>query len=413
MIWRLHGLWFVGVTAFGLMAHGQNVGSQVQEPNQAARERLVETVLIPSGITHQRVLDSMRDAPRHELVPIRQRKDAYFDMALPIGDSQTISSPFIVAYMTEVLDPQPTDRVLEIGTGSGYQAAVLSPLVAEVYTIEIVESLGKRARADLERLGYDNVHVRVGDGFKGWPEKQPFDKIIVTCSPEEVPQPLRKQLAEGGKMVVPVGERYQQVLYEYTKRKGKLERKALRPTLFVPMTGTAEQSRKFHPDPKKPAIANGSFEGRAEGDLAIDGWYYQRQLTRAGDDDVPDGRVCGKFANRKPGLSSHAMQGFAIDGKAVAKLLVTAQIKLANVKRGPERTHAPAIVVSFYDAERVPLGNQWLGPWSGTRGWRKVSKTMEVPRRAREAILRVGLFGATGEMKVDDVSVSAVHRRLP
>jgi protein-L-isoaspartate(D-aspartate) O-methyltransferase len=119
-------------------------------------------------------------------------------MSLPIGERQTISSPFIVAYMTECLDPQPTDRVLEIGTGSGYQAAVLSPLVKEVYTIEIVESLGKQAAQTLERLDYRNVHVKVGDGYLGWPEHAPFDKIIVTCSPESIPQPLVDQLREGG-----------------------------------------------------------------------------------------------------------------------------------------------------------------------------------------------------------------------
>ncbi len=150
----------------------------------------------------------MRDTPRHEFVPRDQQKNAYFDMSLPIGDEQTISGPFVVAYMTEQLDPQPADKVLEIGTGSGYQAAVLSPLVKDVYTIEIVEPLGKRAEPTLKRLKYDNVHVKIGDGYQGWPEHAPFDKIIVTCSPEKVPQPLVDELKEGGRMIVPVGERY-------------------------------------------------------------------------------------------------------------------------------------------------------------------------------------------------------------
>ncbi len=167
-----------------------------------------------------RVTSNARDA-RHEFIPRSQRDKAYFDMALPIGDAQTISSPFIVAWMTEAIDPQPTDKVLEIGTGSGYQAAVLSSLAAEVYSIEIVRPLGEKAAEVLEDLGYKNVHVRVGDGFQGWPEHAPFDKIIVTCSPESVPQPLIDQLREGGQMIIPVGQRYQQTLYLLTKQDGK------------------------------------------------------------------------------------------------------------------------------------------------------------------------------------------------
>ena len=202
-------------------------------------------------------------------------------MALPIGNGQTISPPFVVASMTEAIDPQPNDRVLEIGTGSGYQAAVLSPLVKDVYTIEIVDDLSKRATRVLKRLHYDNVHTRSGDGYKGWPEAAPFDKIIVTCSPEKVPQPLVDQLREGGLMVVPVGERYQQTLYLMRKTKGELKSEALRATLFVPMTGTAEEQRKVKPDPAKPQIINGSFEETtktADGDDEATGWHYQRQL---------------------------------------------------------------------------------------------------------------------------------------
>ncbi|MFO0925247.1 MAG: protein-L-isoaspartate(D-aspartate) O-methyltransferase, partial [Pirellulales bacterium] len=189
------------------------VQSQTSEIYQAAREKLVREVLIPGGVRDERVLNSIRSTPRHEFVPASQQDRAYFDLALPIGDKQTISSPYIVSVMTEALEPKPTDKVLEIGTGSGFQAAVLSPLVKDVYTIEIVKPLGERATKVLERLGYKNVHTRIGDGFLGWPEAAPFDKIIVTCSPEKVPQPLVDQLAEGGLMIVPVGERYQQTLY--------------------------------------------------------------------------------------------------------------------------------------------------------------------------------------------------------
>ena len=164
----------------------------------AKRERLVTEEIAAAGVSDPRVLAAMRATPRHEFVPAGFRQHAYVDAALPIGERQTISPPFVVAYMTEQLHPQPSDRVLEIGAGSGYQAAVLSSLVSEVYTIEIVSRLGLRAARTLERLGYENVHVKIGDGFQGWPEHAPFDKIIVTCSPEEVPRPLVDQLSDGG-----------------------------------------------------------------------------------------------------------------------------------------------------------------------------------------------------------------------
>ncbi len=150
----------------------------------------------------------MRRIPRIRFVPPLHHQIAYWDQAIAIGDAQTISPPYVVAFMTEQLAPKPGDKVLEIGTGSGYQAAVLSLLVDEVYSIEIVESLGERSSALLKQLNMDNVHVRVGDGYKGWPEAAPFDSIIVTCSPESVPQPLVDQLREGGRMIIPLGERF-------------------------------------------------------------------------------------------------------------------------------------------------------------------------------------------------------------
>jgi len=179
----------------------------------------------------------MGKVPRHEFVPADVRSFAYADHPLPIGHGQTISQPFIVAFMTEKLDPKPTDHVLEIGTGSGYQAAVLSELVATVHTIEIVAPLARRAEADLKRLGYTNVTARAGDGYKGWPEAAPFDAIIVTCAPDHVPQPLVDQLKEGGRMVVPVEPAYDQSLYLLEKKGNKVERRAILPVRFVPMTG--------------------------------------------------------------------------------------------------------------------------------------------------------------------------------
>lgn len=371
-----------------------------------ARRQLVDQTIVGGGITNQRVIAAMLKTPRHEFVSSRLRSQAYFDMSLPIGEHQTISSPFIVAFMTEALDPQPADKVLEIGTGSGYQAAVLSPLVRDVYTIEIVESLARRAQATLKRLKYSNVHVKTGDGYLGWPEFAPYDRIIVTCSPEDVPQPLVDQLADGGRMIIPVGERYQQVLYVFRKSGDELQREPLRTTLFVPMTGQAEQARHVQPDGTKPAIVDGSFEDPGLSGAELGGWFYQQQVTRSETSDARSGKACAKFENETPGRSSHALQGFALDGRAVSELQLSAVVKTVNVKDGPAKDMAAAIVVSFYDDQRSPLGQNWLGPWRGSESWHSVSKTFRVPGRTREAILRIGLFGATGQLWVDNVSVS-------
>jgi protein-L-isoaspartate(D-aspartate) O-methyltransferase len=204
-----------------------------------ARKRMVDEQLCGPGrgLTNSRVLEVMNEVPRHEFLPRPYRGDAYEDTALPIGYGQTLSQPFIVGFMTERLEPGPADRVLEIGTGSGYQAAVLARLVKEVYTIEIVTDLATRAETDLRRLGYTNVFVRAGDGYLGWPEKAPFDAIIVTCAPEKVPQPLIDQLKEGGRMIIPVGNDWEQNLILLHKHAGKLEKRAVLPVRFVPMTG--------------------------------------------------------------------------------------------------------------------------------------------------------------------------------
>ena len=205
----------------------------------AERKRMVKEQLVPRDIHDERVLAAMAKVPREEFVPEDLRAQAYADQPLPIGHDQTISQPFIVAYMTEQLHPQPTDRVLEIGTGSGYQAAVLAELVAEVYSIEIIEPLAKDASARLARLGYKQAHVKIGDGYKGWPEVAPFDAIIVTCAPDKVPEPLAAQLKDGGRMVIPVGSVGDQQLYLLKKENGELEQRAILPVRFVPMAGEA------------------------------------------------------------------------------------------------------------------------------------------------------------------------------
>jgi protein-L-isoaspartate(D-aspartate) O-methyltransferase len=209
----------------------------------AQRELMVQQQLIPRGIKDPRVLGAMGKVPREEFLALESRGDSYEDGPLPIGQGQTISQPYVVAFMTEQLQPQPTDRVLEVGTGSGYQAAVLAELVADVYTIEIIEALAKNAEATLQRLGYKNVHVKVGDGYKGWPEYTSFDSIIVTCAPDHVPQPLTEQLKEGGRMIIPVGGFGDQELYLLEKKNGQLQRRAVLPVRFVPMAGEAQKRK--------------------------------------------------------------------------------------------------------------------------------------------------------------------------
>ncbi len=197
---------------------------------------MIEKQLRPRGIDDPRVLRVMAKVPREKFVAKELEKSAYEDRPLPIGFEQTISQPYIVAFMTQALKPKPTDRVLEIGTGSGYQAAILGELVAEVYTIEIVRPLAQRAATVLNALGYKNVLVKGGDGYKGWPEHAPFDSIIVTAAPDHVPQPLIEQLKEGGRMVIPVGKTFAQQLKVLEKRGGAVKETAVIPVKFVPLT---------------------------------------------------------------------------------------------------------------------------------------------------------------------------------
>jgi protein-L-isoaspartate(D-aspartate) O-methyltransferase len=203
---------------------------------EARRQRMIESQLRARGIADPRVLEAMRKVPRHLFVPEEYRWRAYDDSPLPIGHDQTISQPYIVGYMSEALELRPTDRVLEIGTGSGYQAAILGELAAQVYTIEIVPELAERARTALEAAGYRNVQVRHGDGYLGWPDAAPFDRIIVTAAPDKVPQALIDQLAVGGIMVVPVGGVYDDQVMTILRKteKGVITRETL-PVRFVPM----------------------------------------------------------------------------------------------------------------------------------------------------------------------------------
>lgn len=206
------------------------------------RARMVERQIEARGISDPATLAAMRAVPRHEFLPLRLREEAYGDYPLPIGHGQTISQPYIVAFMTEAIRPQPGEKILEIGAGSGYQAAVLAQMGAEVYTIEIVEPLAEMARQTLDRLGYKNAHVRHGDGYRGWPEHAPFDAIIVTCAPDKIPPALVAQLKDGGRMIIPVGGGMEQELVLLRKQGERIEKQSVLPVRFVPMTGEAEKA---------------------------------------------------------------------------------------------------------------------------------------------------------------------------
>jgi protein-L-isoaspartate(D-aspartate) O-methyltransferase len=207
------------------------------------RERMVETQIKARGVKEPRVLAAMLKVERHLFVPKDLQQTAYSDQPLPIGEGQTISQPYIVALMTELLELKGNEKVLEVGTGSGYQAAILAELAREVYTIEIVEKLANSSEKLLLQLGYKNIQVKAGDGYLGWPEAGPFDAIIVTCAPDHIPKPLIDQLKEGGRMVIPVGE-YTQELKKIVKRAGKLETTNAIPVIFVPMTGDGVKQKK-------------------------------------------------------------------------------------------------------------------------------------------------------------------------
>ena len=394
-------VWLSGWTLLAAETAGQEERRWVD-----ARQRMVREEVAGAGITDERVCAALRETPRHLFVPAAQQRSAYFDMALPIGGGQTISPPFVVASMTQALNPQPTDKVLEIGTGSGYQAAVLSPLVAEVYSIEIVESLGRTAEQTLRRLNYANVHTRVGDGFLGWPEHAPFDKIIVTCSPEQVPAPLVEQLREGGTMVVPLGKRYQQTLYRFRKVAGKLESESLEPTFFVPMTGAAEERRQRREDSGLPNLVNGSFESTDNENHPL-GWYYVRQAEIVTGPEAAAGERFLRFRNETPGRGAQALQALGIDGRQVRQLDVSLKVETRDVRPGQSAQEVPRLGLSFFDEQRAPLGTQTLGPWTGTIPRTTKQVRISVPARCRLAVLAVGMFGAVGELSIDQLSVRA------
>ncbi len=216
-------------------------GGEPRDEAWSERRRMVEEQMRARGISDPRVLEALGRVPRHRFVPDRLRTAAYADRPLPIGNGQTISQPYIVALMTELVRPKPGDRALDVGTGSGYQAAVLAELVDSVHSIEIVPSLAESARQRLAQLGYDNIQVRCGDGYRGWLEHAPFQIIVVAAAPDHIPQPLLDQLAPGGRLVIPVGEHYQELKLLEKTGDGWIRETNVASVAFVPMTGEADR----------------------------------------------------------------------------------------------------------------------------------------------------------------------------
>jgi protein-L-isoaspartate(D-aspartate) O-methyltransferase len=277
--------------------------------------------------------------------------------------------------------------------------------VRDVYTIEIVEPLARRAATTLRRLGCYNVHPRMGDGYAGWRQYAPFDKIIVTCSPEEVPQPLVDQLKEGGRMIVPVGKGYQQTLYLLQKHDGRLVTEALEPTMFVPMTGGAAGTRSAAVG---ALVVNGDFEQPSRFADRPEAWYYVRQATLDDASDAPSGQKCLTCRNTIPGRHGQALQAIGVDGRQVRRLDIDLWVRTTDVKAGPTDENQAMLLVTFFDEQRAPIGQAAVGPWSGTIPWVRQQGKLSVPRSARMALVAIGLLGATGEISFDDIRSTTV-----
>lgn len=364
-------------------------------------QAMVRRIKTTENIRNTAVLDALRTVPRSEFA-VKDFYLAHNDMALPIGEDQTLTPPSLVAYMTDTLDPKPTDRVLEIGTGSGYQAAILSKLVRDVYSVEIHRSLADRATQTLEKLGCTNVHIRVGDGCEGWPEEGPFDKIIVTCSPEKVPDALVKQLREGGRIVIPVGERYQQVMQLGIKKNGTLSFEPLRTAFAVPMTGKAEQERTTLPDGMHPTIVNGTFAESVEldGQTMPQGWSIRQATIVAQTEQSPS---CIRFRNTEPGKPSQAMQPFGVDGKYIEALELTFDIKATDVTET-----IPVGEIMFYDQHEELLEVHPIGHIRQNGDWASAKVVLDVPEEATYAILNIGLLGNTGQLEIKNLHLEAL-----
>ena len=276
------------------------------------------------------------------------------------------------------------------------------------YSIEIVEPLGRKASVVHRRLRYTNLHTKVGDGYKGWPEHAPFDKIIVTCSPENIPKPLVDQLVEGGRIVVPLGERFQQVLYLFKKVDGKLERESLQATFFVPMTGAAEDRRQVLPNMARPRLVHAGFEQTIDSSNEPQGWFYVRRGRVVDDENPPEGKRSMFFETSTPGRDAHAMQAFGVDGRKTRQLDVSFWVRGVGIETDRTERRPANAVVEFYATNRSAVTSERFGPWTGDFDWTKKEARIDVPPTARLAVFGVGLFKATGQVWFDRVEIRAV-----
>ena len=458
--------------------------SPSDDPTAAARNRMVQRHLVERGLKNPRVLDAFRTVPRHRFLPPKTQRQAYDDESIPIGEGQTITPPYDVAFMTEVLDPKPTDRVYEVGTGSGYQSAILSRLVKDVYSIEIHAPLSKRATQVHKDLGYTNIHTRIGDGYVGWPEAAPFDAIIVTCAPTKVPQPLFDQLKEGGRMVIPIGDRFNQMVHLIIKKDGKRVdqraeadivraddgprsgrggrrptrggavqegfRQGRSPAKMTTGTGSVPTRERQTPRSRRDDVGSSCCIGRVglrscwqascgtawrscfaqeelierpgpppvdnleadeNKDGVPDGWYNARDVKWMTEGGAPVG----------PALRSLRVHSARPAGAAEPRLRCRRPqdrgdrpwlwIRQNNIQVGEREGDEPGLMIDFLGVRAPPPVSRGIfGPWTHSvrDRWTRVAKRIPVPPGTKDAIMSVGLMGATGTLDFDGLTVDLI-----
>ena len=368
-----------------------------------ARRLMVQEEIAAQGIENERLLEAMREVPREQFIPLYKRNLAYLNLAVTYGDGQVILPPLVTAHLIEQLDPQKNDKVLVIGAGSGYSSALLSRMCREVYAVEIDRNVAATAEETLNRLKYTNVKLRVGDGFEGWQEHAPYQRIIVECSPDSVPKPLVEQLAEGGVLLVPVGTEFDQTMHLCKKVNGELTTVSLWPTLLLPMKGKAEEFRSQSEKLRTPSILNGGFEEIVPKTTDVPAsWAYVRQGRVITDSTCPEGKYSLSFINVTPVVAATALQAFPVDGKSISELTLACKIWGKEIRPGQNRQELPRVEVRFFDEKRRFVGGEWMGGWNMTFNWLPKEHVFSVPRTAKFALLRIGLGGATGEIRFDD-----------
>jgi protein-L-isoaspartate(D-aspartate) O-methyltransferase len=369
-----------------------------------ARRLMVQEEIAAQGIENERLLEAMREVPREQFLPLSRRNLAYINVAITYGDGQIVLPPLVTAHLIEQLNPQKNDKVLVIGPGSGYSTALLSRMAREVYAVEIDPAVAKMAEETLARLKYTNVKLRVGDGFEGWKEHAPYQRIIVECSPDSVPKALVEQLAEGGMLLVPTGDEFDQTMHLCKKENGKLTTLSLWPTLLLPMKGKAEELRSQSEMPRDPSILNGGFEELVPKTKDIPAhWAYVRQGRAIADEFCPEGKNSLAFVNITAGAAATALQAFPVDGKKVSELSFACKVWGKDIRPGQNRQQLPRVEVRFFDEKRRLVGGDWMGGWHLTFDWLGKEHVFSVPRTAKFAVLRIGLGGATGEIRFDDL----------